>query len=95
MFKGANKALEYLSKAKPHCPDAQVCLGELALAADLIKWAVVRANNDPEVKGLDLRKGLKVMKSQYEQLWLARARVGGLFESSSRAFENRTHNNLQ
>ena len=95
MFKGANKALEHLGKAKPHCPDAEVCVGEIALAADLIKWAVVRANNDPEVRGLDLRKGLKIMKNQYEQLWLARARVGGLFESSSKAFENRTHNSAQ
>lgn len=94
MFKGANEALEHLSKAKPHCPDAEICIGEIALAADLIKWSVVRAHNDTEVKSLDLRKGLKLMKNQYEQLWLARARVGGLFESSSKAFENRTHNSL-
>lgn len=94
MFKGANQALELLAKSKMHCPDAQICAGEIALAADLIKWAVVRAHHDPLIKSIDLRKGLKIMKSQYEQLWLARARVGGLFESSSRAFLNRTPNNL-
>lgn len=90
MFEGANKAIEYLSKAQPHCPDAEVCKGEIALAADLIKWTVARASDDAKVQTLNLRKTLKVMRSQYEQIWLARARVGGLFESSMRAFANRT-----
>ncbi len=89
MYKGVCNAIEYLKKAKPHCPDAEICVSELILAADLIKWSVVRASNDPEIKSLDLRKALKMMKSQYEQIWLGRARIGGLFESSARAFLDR------
>lgn len=90
MFEGANKAIEFLSKAEPHSPDAEVCKGEIALAADLIKWTVARASDDDKIQSLNLRKTLKVMRSQYEQIWLARARIGGLFESSMRAFANRT-----
>ena len=89
LYKGAEKAIQHLSKAKPHCPDAEVCITELALAADLIKWSVARAHDDPSIKSLNLRKALKILRAQYEQVWLARARVGGLFESSARAFINR------
>lgn len=90
MFEGANKAIEHLAAAKPRCPDADVCKGELGLAADLIKWTVARSHDDPEIRSLNLRKTLKLMRSQYEQIWLARARVGGLFESSARAFIDRS-----
>lgn len=90
IFKGSQKAIEYLLNAQPRCPDADICKGELMLAADMMKWSVARASDDVEVQSLNLRKGLKLMRGQYEQLWLARARVGGLFESSAKAFINRT-----
>ncbi|MBO6103291.1 MAG: family 20 glycosylhydrolase, partial [Opitutales bacterium] len=90
IYNGAEAAIEAVKKADPHCPDAEVCKGELLLAADLMKWSVARACDDVNVESARLRKGLKIMKGQYEQLWLARARIGGLFESSARAFLNRS-----
>lgn len=83
MLERLEKAVEYLSKSKPTSPDAGVCLAEIDLAIRMTHWAIMRAIQDPDVKSIILKKNLKLLRNSYQGVWLARARVGGLVESSS------------
>ncbi len=78
------ESAEYLSKSTPQSPDGQICIAEIRLALDMISFAIHRAKNDPALSSNISRRNLKVLVGHYEQIWLARARIGGLQESSRR-----------
>ncbi len=78
------KAVALLAQSKPACADSQIVLGELKLALDMIAYSLNRAKNDPHLKGENSRKNLKIIAAGFAQVWLARARLGGMGESLQR-----------
>ena len=66
----------------PRCPDGELCKAEVSLGVQMIKWAMRKARGDFATKSEEQQKSLKLIVAQYENLWLERAAVGGLAESS-------------
>jgi len=78
------EALDLLALSTMRCPDANVCAAELQLACDMINFALYRAKFDKEISLSPTKNSLRFIASQYSQLWLARARIGGLHESEAK-----------
>ena len=66
----------------PRCPDGELCKAEVSLGVQMIKWAMRKARGDFATESEEQQKSLKLIVGQYENLWLERAAVGGLAESS-------------
>lgn len=77
-------ALSLASHAKVSASGANICMDEVELACAMIVWACRRAAGDFEIKSADQRRQLKAIVAEYERVWLLRARLGGLAESSAR-----------
>lgn len=70
-----------LDEARPACQDADWILAEARLAHRMTHWALERALG---MSGERLRPALQCMIGDYENIWLRRNCVGGLYESSTR-----------
>lgn len=84
MLQACDEAFNLLKLSSPKSIDAKICIAELNLAIEMQRWAVNRAVNDVAVNNIQQQIGLKFIRSKYEQIWFARARIGGLAESSMR-----------
>lgn len=71
-------------QSKPNSPDANKCMAEFMLAADMINFAINRSLNDNNIDSDYMQAELKRIVGEYERVWLMRARIGGLNESSAR-----------
>ncbi len=69
------------AEARPNCKDASICLAEFALAVEMTKFALNKAKGDFATDTPEQQVSLKFIASEYERIWLARARIGGLRES--------------
>ena len=67
--------------SKISSPDAEACLNEIALSAQMIKWALNKARGDFSTDTTEQQVNLKFIASEYVRVWLMRARLGGLAES--------------
>ncbi len=67
--------------SKISSPDADICLSEIALSAQMIKWALNKARGDFSTASTQQQADLKFIANEYERVWLMRARLGGLAES--------------
>ena len=67
--------------SKISSPDAESSLNEIALASRMIKWALNKARGDFSTSTKQQQVDLKFIASEYERVWLMRARFGGLSES--------------
>ncbi len=77
-------AMSLAATSKMRCRDAEICLCEVALAAEMIKWAIARARGDFYVSTTQQQVSLKFIVSEFARVWLARAEFGGLTESLDR-----------
>ncbi len=84
IIRACDDALNQLKMSRPMCADAQICFAEIGLAMDMIRWAVNRSVSDTKTETTPQQIGLKLIIGRFEQVWLARARVGGLYEASTR-----------
>ncbi len=67
--------------SRPKCSDSSACVDEIALACEMIKWALNKAKGDFATETLQQQCALKFIASEFERVWLERARLGGLAES--------------
>ena len=74
-------ATSLAATSKMRCRDAEICLCEVALAAEMIKWAIARARGDFDVSTTGQQVALKFIASEFARVWLARAEFGGLPEA--------------
>lgn len=72
------------------CRDSQLCREEVSLGVQMIKWALEKARGDFAADSAAMQKSLKMIVGQYEDIWLERARVGGLSESAGKIRALRT-----
>ncbi len=66
------------------CSDASACLDEVALACEMIKWSLNKAKGDFATETFSQQCSLKFIASEFERVWLERARLGGLAESAGK-----------
>ena len=74
-------AASMAGSAKLNCADARTCIDEVALACQMIKWGFNKARGDFATDSTSQQISLKFIASEYERIWLERARLGGLAES--------------
>lgn len=79
-----NSAAALAGKSRPTSKDAKTCLLESALAVEMIKFALNKAKGDFYTETLGQQVALKFIAAEYERVWLARARLGGMGESVRR-----------
>ena len=77
----ADFAASMVGSAKLNCADATACVDEVALACQMIKWSFNKARGDFATESIEQQATLKFIASEYERVWLERARLGGLAES--------------
>ncbi len=74
-------AASMAGSSKLKCMDASACIDEVALGCEMIKWGLNKAKGDFATDSLSQQVALKFIASEYERVWLERARIGGLAES--------------
>ncbi len=77
-------AMRELSQCAPKSPDGKICIAEVKLGLDMTAFAINRAKNDPHTKTSNARRNLKLIAAEFANVWLARARYGGLEEALCR-----------
>lgn len=77
-------AASLAGESSPRSKDARACLSEFALAVEMTKFALAKAKGDFYTETLKQQVALKFIASEYERVWLARARLGGMRESAQR-----------
>ena len=80
----ADFALSLAYSAKPQCKDGAVCVAEITLGVRMIRWALAKAHGDFATDTLAQKSELKLITTEYENVWLERARIGGLSESAGK-----------
>lgn len=80
----ADFAASMAGAARPASPDARACVDEVALAAQMIKWALNRARGDFACETTAQQASLKSIAAEFESVWLERARIGGLAEAAGK-----------
>jgi len=74
-------ALSLIGASSPESYDGRICLNEIALAAEMVKFAIEKAKGDFHTSTTSQQIALKFIVSEFSRVWLARAEMGGLDEA--------------